>query len=50
MPFALRHVALFVQDLRAAEALYRQIFEMKVITREARLEDDSWHQAPHDKD
>ncbi len=38
----LRHIALLVPDLRAAEQYYQAVFEMEVIGREALLKDGLW--------
>lgn len=46
---SLRHIALFVPDLRAAEAYYQPLFEMRLIGREARLDDGLWHTLPFNK-
>lgn len=46
---ALRHFALFVPDLRAAEAFYQPLFGMKRIGREAQLDDGLWYSLPPDK-
>jgi len=46
---SLRHVALFVPDLRAAEAYYQPLFEMQLIGREAQLDDGLWFTLPFDK-
>jgi len=45
----IRHIALFVPDLRAAEAYYRPLFEMQLIGREAQLDDGLWYTLPFDK-
>lgn len=45
---SIRHLALFVPDLRAAEAYYRPLFEMQLIGREARLDDGLWYTLPFD--
>ena len=43
-----RHLAIFVPELRGAEAYYREIFHLDVIVREARAPGsfDEWGQAP----
>lgn len=46
---SLRHIALFVPDLRAAEAFYRTLFEMELIGREAPHDDGLWYTLPFDK-
>lgn len=45
----LRHIALLVPDLRAAEQYYQAVFEMEVIGREALLKDGLWYTLPFDK-
>lgn len=45
----LRHIALFVPDLQAAEVFYQQLFGMTLIGREALLEDGLWYTLPADK-
>lgn len=49
MNSSLRHIALFVPDLRAAERYYRSIFDMELIGREAELADGLWYTLPFDK-
>jgi catechol 2,3-dioxygenase-like lactoylglutathione lyase family enzyme len=44
-----RHIALFVPDLREAEAYYRHLLAMELIGREALLEDDLWYTLPPEK-
>jgi catechol 2,3-dioxygenase-like lactoylglutathione lyase family enzyme len=46
----IRHIALVVPDLQAAEAYYRRLFGMSVIMREAMLGDDEWYSLPGGKD
>lgn len=46
---SIRHIALFVPDLRTAEAYYRPLFAMQLIGREAQLEDGLWYTLPYDK-
>jgi len=46
---ALRHVALFVADLQAAEAYYQSLFAMQLIGREAQLDDGQWYTLPFHK-
>ncbi len=46
---SLRHIALFVPDLQAAEQYYQSIFEMELIGREALLRDGLWYTLPFDK-
>ena len=45
----IRHIAIFVPDLQAAEAYYRSLFEMELIGREAQLDDGWWYTLPFDK-
>lgn len=49
MKSSLRHVALVVPDLRAAEDYYQSIFDMELIGREAELADAQWYTLPFDK-
>jgi len=49
MAGSLRHIALFVPDLRQAEAYYQSLFGMELIGREAELEDGLWYTLPFDK-
>ena len=49
MTGSIRHIALLVPDLRAAEEYYQVVFEMEVIGREALLEDGLWYTLPFDK-
>jgi len=49
MNSSLRHIALFVPDLRAAESYYQSIFDMELIRREAELADGLWYTLPLDK-
>lgn len=46
---SIRHIAVFVADLRAAEEFYQPLFEMELIGREARLGDGLWHTLPLEK-
>jgi catechol 2,3-dioxygenase-like lactoylglutathione lyase family enzyme len=46
----IRHIALFVPDLRQAEAYYQTLFGMDLIGREAELEGGLWYTLPFDKD
>ena len=50
MNSSLRHIALFVPDLRTAEHCYQSIFDMELIGREAELADGLWYSLPFDKD
>jgi catechol 2,3-dioxygenase-like lactoylglutathione lyase family enzyme len=45
----LRHLALLVPDVRAAESYYEPLFEMRLIGREAQLPDGLWYTLPFDK-
>jgi catechol 2,3-dioxygenase-like lactoylglutathione lyase family enzyme len=45
----LRHIALFVPDLQAAEEYYQSLFDMELIGRETELEDGQWYTLPLDK-
>lgn len=49
MNCSLRHIALFVPDLRGAERYYQSIFNMELIGREAELPDGLWYTLPFDK-
>ena len=49
MNCSLRHIALFVPDLRTAERYYQSIFDMELIGREAELADGLWYTLPFDK-
>lgn len=49
MQTLIRHVALVVPDLRAAERYYQSIFDMELIGREAVRSDGLWYTLPHDK-
>jgi catechol 2,3-dioxygenase-like lactoylglutathione lyase family enzyme len=46
---ALKHIALFVRDLHAAEVFYQQLFDMALIGRETMLDDGLWSALPADK-
>jgi catechol 2,3-dioxygenase-like lactoylglutathione lyase family enzyme len=46
---AVRHIALFVPDLPAAESFYRQVLGMRLLMREAELDDGLWYTLPEDK-
>jgi catechol 2,3-dioxygenase-like lactoylglutathione lyase family enzyme len=48
MEGSLRHIALFVPDLQAAENYYKSLFDMELIGREAELEDGLWYTLPFD--
>ena len=50
MNCSLRHIALFVPDLRTAERYYQSVFDMELIGREAELADGLWYTLPFDKD
>jgi catechol 2,3-dioxygenase-like lactoylglutathione lyase family enzyme len=45
----IRHIAIFVPDLRQAEAYYQSLFDMELIGREAEMEDGLWYSLPFDK-
>lgn len=45
----IRHIALYVPDLRAAEAYYQPLFQMQLIGREAQLDDGLWYTLPLDR-
>ena len=45
----LRHIALFVPDLHAAEVYYKSLFDMDLIGREIELEDGYWYTLPFDR-
>jgi catechol 2,3-dioxygenase-like lactoylglutathione lyase family enzyme len=49
MNSSVRHIALFVPDLRVAESYYQSIFDMELIGREAELADGQWYTLPFDK-
>jgi len=49
MKSSVRHVALIVPDLRAAERYYQSIFDMELVGREAELTDGQWYTLPFDK-
>jgi catechol 2,3-dioxygenase-like lactoylglutathione lyase family enzyme len=49
MKSSVRHVALIVPDLRAAEHYYQSIFAMELVGREAELADGQWYTLPFDK-
>jgi catechol 2,3-dioxygenase-like lactoylglutathione lyase family enzyme len=49
MTTALRHVALFVPDLQAAEVYYQRLFDLEIVGREARLQDGLWNALPAGK-
>ena len=49
MNSSLRHIALFVPDLQAAERYYQSVFNMELIGREAELADGLWYTLPFDK-
>lgn len=44
-----KHIALFVPDLRAAEHFYTEVFGMDLLFREADLGDDDWYALPAEK-
>lgn len=45
----IRHIAIFVPDLRKAEAYYQQIFDMQIVGRESMLSDGQWYSLPPDR-
>ena len=49
MNASIRHIALYVPDLRKAEHYYRLIFDMELVGREAELADGLWYTLPFDK-
>ena len=49
MNSSVRHIALFVPDLRSAERYYRSIFDMELVGRETELADGQWYTLPFDK-
>jgi catechol 2,3-dioxygenase-like lactoylglutathione lyase family enzyme len=49
MNSSVRHIALFVPDLRSAERYYQTIFDMELVGREAELADGLWYTLPLDK-
>jgi len=49
MKSSVRHIALIVLDLRAAERYYQSIFDMELVGREAELTDGLWYTLPFDK-
>jgi catechol 2,3-dioxygenase-like lactoylglutathione lyase family enzyme len=49
MVSALRQIAIFVPDLRAAKAYYQELFAMELVGREALLDDGLWYTLPGDK-
>ena len=46
---SLRHIAVFVPNLRSAEHYYQSVFDMELIGREAELSDGLWYTLPVDK-
>jgi catechol 2,3-dioxygenase-like lactoylglutathione lyase family enzyme len=44
-----RHIALFVPDLPAAEEFYRGIFDSQLLMRESEMDDGLWYSLPLDK-
>ena len=46
---SIRHIALFVPDLRAAERYYQSIFDMELVGRKAELADGLWYTLLFDK-
>jgi catechol 2,3-dioxygenase-like lactoylglutathione lyase family enzyme len=46
---SIRHIAVFVPDLRATTAHYQPLFKMELIGREAKLDDGLWYTLPFEK-
>ena len=46
---SMRHIAIFVPDLRVAEEYYQRLFGMALICREAVLDDGQWYTLPPGK-
>jgi catechol 2,3-dioxygenase-like lactoylglutathione lyase family enzyme len=42
----LRHISLFVPNLREAEVYYQSLFQMELVGREAELDDGQWYTLP----
>ncbi len=42
MPIVCKYIALYVPDVRAAEAFYRRAFGMDVVTRESERDGEWW--------
>jgi catechol 2,3-dioxygenase-like lactoylglutathione lyase family enzyme len=49
MGSSIRHIALFVPDLREAEEYYQSLLGLELIGREAELEDGLWYTLPLDR-
>lgn len=49
MNASVRHLALFVPDLQAAEQYYQSIFEIELVGREALQNDGLWYTLPFNK-
>ena len=49
MNCCLRHIAVFVSNLRSAEHYYQSVFDMELIGREVELSDGLWYTLPFDK-
>ncbi len=49
MSSSLRHIAMFVPDLQAAEKYYQSLLGMDLIGREAELDDGLWYTLPSNK-
>ncbi|MBI3738694.1 MAG: hypothetical protein HY258_06580 [Chloroflexi bacterium] len=45
---SLRHIAVFVPNLRSAEHYYQSVFDIELIGREAELSDGLWYTLPFD--
>ena len=46
---SLRHIAVFVPNLRSAEHYYQSVFDMELVGREAELSDGLWYTLPFDR-
>jgi catechol 2,3-dioxygenase-like lactoylglutathione lyase family enzyme len=46
---SVRHIALFVSNLREAESFFQQVFDMELLMRETPLDDQLWYTLPMDK-
>jgi catechol 2,3-dioxygenase-like lactoylglutathione lyase family enzyme len=46
---AVGHIALFVPDLREAETFFRRVFGMRLLMREAEMDDHLWYTLPMGK-
>jgi catechol 2,3-dioxygenase-like lactoylglutathione lyase family enzyme len=41
--FSCRYLAIYISDLEAAEAFYTSVFDLGLLFRESRRDDESWH-------